>query len=150
MVDKDQTIPTSVLWTHLFKAPSVLTFIRENDENLHVRAFPEYITQLCKQRGEVPERIIKRAGIERSFGHQLFRGARRPSRDTVLLLAFGFEADVELAQTMLKYARCSALYPRMKRDAVICYCLHHRCNIDEMQSLLAEFDLPLIGGDRNR
>jgi hypothetical protein len=113
MGDKPPTVPTSVLWSHLFEAPSAETFIEENAENLNARPFHEYITLLCKQRGEVPERVIRRAGIERSFGHQLFHGARRPSRDTVLLLAFGFGADVELAQTLLKYARCSALYPRV-------------------------------------
>lgn len=108
--------------------------------------FCEYITDLCNKQGEVPERIIKRADIERSFGHQLFRGARNPSRDTVLQLAFGFKADVGMAQELLKHAGKSSLYPRVKRDTAIMYCLQNHFTIIEAQRVLHEMDLPLIGG----
>lgn len=113
---------------------------------MQLQSFSEYITKLCKNQGQVPERIIKRANIERSFGHQLFKGTRKPSRDTVLQLAFGFDADVDTAQELLKHAGMSALYPRIKRDAAIIYCLHNHFTIVETQSVLNELELPLIGG----
>lgn len=110
--------------------------------------FCDYITQLCKKRSEVPEHIIKRANIERSYGHQIFRGSRNPSRDTVLQLAFGFEADVDKAQELLKYAGKNALYPRVKRDAALIYCLHDRFTIVETQHVLHEMGLPLLGAGK--
>lgn len=139
---------TSTLWASLFKATSVQTYIKNNRGDLGLPGFAEYVSLLCRERDEVPERVIKRAGIERTFGHQIFRGVRKPSRDTVLQLAFGFGADVEQAQALLLHAGQCALYPRIKRDATICYCLKNRYSLIETQQTLADLALPLLGGDK--
>lgn len=136
---------TSVLWEQLFKASSIEQFLGKNKAAFDFPSFCTYIRSLCEKRGEVPERVIKRANIERSFGHQIFRGDRRPSRDTVLQLAFGFEADKEQAQTLLKHAGYGPLYPRVRRDVVIGYCLQHGISFVDTQRILAEFGLLLIG-----
>ncbi|MDO5112105.1 MAG: hypothetical protein Q4E65_07355 [Clostridia bacterium] len=139
-------IDTAALCNNLFKADNLKQFLQKNTDALHVPRFHEYIAKLCRERGEVPERVIKRANMESSFGHQIFSGRRNPSRDTVIQLAFGFEADVELAQTLLKYAARSPLYPRVKRDAAILYCLHNHIALVEAQEILHDLDLPLMGG----
>lgn len=141
---KKRTSTTSFL-SCLLKAPDLEQFIKSNADEMKMLSFCEYITQLCKECGEVPEHIIKRANIERSYGHQIFRGTRNPSRDTVLQLAFGFEADVDEAQELLKYAGKNALYPRVMRDAALMYCLHGRFTIVETQRVLQEMGLPLLG-----
>lgn len=145
MNENPPKISTSKFFRLLFKAPNLEQFIKNNAGEMQLPSFSEYITQLCKKQEVVAERIIKRANIERSFGHQIFKGSRNPSRDTVLQLAFGFEADVDTAQELLKHARMSALYPRMKRDAAILYCLHHQFTVMETQQVLHEMGLPLLG-----
>lgn len=142
----EKKVSTDVLWMRLFKAPSVREFIEHNSDELDPPSFALYIGALCRGQGEVPEHIINRAGIERSFGHQIFRGARNPSRDTVLQLAFGFNADTELAQSLLRHAGHSPLYPRIRRDAAVCYCLEHGMPLIEAQQMLSDLSLPLIGG----
>jgi len=142
--EKKRTSTTSFL-NSLLKASDLEQFIKSNADEMQMPPFCEYITQLCKKRGEVPEHIIKRANIERSYGHQIFRGSRNPSRDTVLQLAFGFEANVDEAQELLKHAGKNALYPRVKRDAALIYCLHGRFTIVETQRVLQEMGLPLLG-----
>jgi hypothetical protein len=132
----------------LFKTSNIKEFMEENADEMRLPSFSEYITGLCADKGKVPERVIKRANIERSFGHQIFKGRKKPSRDTVLQLAFGFEADVDEAQALLKYAGMSALYPQVKRDAAIVYCLHNRLTIVEAQNILHDMKLPLIGGGK--
>ena len=57
--------------------------------------------------------------------------------------------DTDDAQQFLKIARVTALHPRVKRDAVIAYCLHHRKSVIEAQQLLYDNNLPLMGGKRN-
>ena len=145
MNENPPKIRTSRFFHLLFKAPNLEQFMKNNAEEMQLPSFSEYITELCKKQGDVAERIIKRANIERSFGHQIFKGSRNPSRDTVLQLAFGFGADVDTAQELLKHARMSALYPRMKRDAAILYCLHHHFTVVETQQVLHEIGLPLLG-----
>lgn len=117
---------------------------------MQIPPFCVYITQLCKELGEVPEHIIRRANIERSYGHQIFRGSRNPSRDTVLQLAFGFGTGVEEAQELLKYAGKNALYPRVKRDAALIYCLRDHFTIVETQRVLHEMGLPLLGAGKTK
>ncbi|MEA4896178.1 MAG: hypothetical protein VB064_13110 [Oscillospiraceae bacterium] len=148
MIEQINRVRTSALFRMLFKTSDIKEFMENNADQLCLPSFSEYITGLCADNGDVPERVIKRANIERSFGHQLFKGTKNPSRDTVLQLAFGFEADVDTAQELLKYAGMSSLYPRVKRDAAIIYCLHKRFSIVEAQNVLHDMKLPLIGGGK--
>lgn len=150
MGEKNARISTSRFFHLLLRAPSPERFIEDNADSMGLPPFCAHITALCQKQGGVAERIIRRANIERSFGHQLFRGTRNPSRDTVLQLAFGFEADVDTAQELLKHAGMSALYPRVKRDAAILYCLHHRFTLVEAQQVLHQMGLPLLGGGEGR
>ena len=107
--------------------------------------FHDHIAQMCADRGETREHIIKRAGINRTYGHQLFNGTRKPSRDKVILLAIGFGLDVEQTQQLLKAAQESPLTPRIKRDAAILYCIMHHLDSNEAQKLLTDFDLTRLG-----
>lgn len=142
---REERVSTTVFLNRLLEAPDLAQFITSNADEMQMPSFSEYITQKCSGLGEVPEHIIRRANIERSFGHQIFRGSRNPSRDTVLQLAFGFGAGVDGAQEMLKHAGKSALYPRIKRDAALIYCLRNRFTVVETQRVLHEMSLPLLG-----
>ena len=77
----------------------------------------KYLQELCVERNVVPEQVIKKAQIDRTYGHQLFNGTRNPSRDKLIQLAVGFELSLEETQTLLKKAGKSMLYPKIKRDA---------------------------------
>ena len=140
-------IQTSALMSRLFKTRNLPTFIRQNEPFMRSLSFSAYITQLCDQRSLVPERIIKLSQIERTYGHQLFNGTRKPSRDKALQFAFWFALDVEETQKLLRAAEKSPLYPKIKRDAVILHCLARGKSLFEAQDALAAFDLTLLGGD---
>ena len=140
----EKDITTDELLARLFKATQ-LNDVLENEDITQPPLFHEYLRQLCRDRGEVAERVIKRAGIDRTYGHQLFSGRRKPSRDKVIQLAFGFGLDVEETQQLLKSARHTALYPKIKRDAAIIYCLARNMEIAGAQDLLADCDLSALG-----
>ena len=148
MQDKSFNVSTQELWARLFKSPTLDGYLWENNTYCELPPFSDYITELCKVKGEKPERVIKRGNIESSYGHRLFSGSRNPSRDTVLQLAFGFELNVEETQQLLKTAHAALLHPRVKRDAVIAFHLLHHRSITDVQLTLHDNDLPLIGGTR--
>lgn len=148
MQDKSTRISTGELWARLFKSPFVDGFLAESSGACELPSFSDYITELCAAKGEKPERVLKRGNLESSYGHRLFAGGRNPSRDTVLQLAFGLELDPDAAQQLLKVARAAPLHPRVKRDAVIAFCLHHRTSVVETQVILAENGLPILGGGK--
>jgi hypothetical protein len=143
--DKSQNISTSELWAKLFMSSSVEGYLAESVSLKELPSFSEYIGMLIEEKNEKAETVIRRGEIESSFGHKLFSGTRNPSRDTVLQLAFGFELDAEQTQQLLKIARASALHPRVKRDAIIAYCLQYHRSFMETQQLRYDNQLPLLG-----
>ena len=145
MKDKSTAITTQALWARLFEAPTLDTYFMQNGDTV-LPTFSEYISELAATRGEKPEAVLRRGNIESSFGHRLFSGARNPGRDTVLQMAFGFGMTADETQQLLEIARATALHPKVKRDAIIAFCLHNGKTIVETQQLLHESDLPLLGG----
>lgn len=129
----------------LLKATNIKRFIDKNASSMNAMPFHEYLRQKCNEKGAVPEQIIKRSDIERTYGHQLFRGLRMPSRDKVIQLAFGFEFGVEDTQKLLKAARKSILHPKIKRDAAILFCIGRRMSLFDTQAVLQELGIPLLG-----
>ena len=140
-----KTLTTEELLKTIFKLDDIKKALDFQEEEYIFPEFNDYISKLSDKKNESHEKIISRANLERSFGHKLFAGSRKPSRDTVIQLAFGFEADVELAQEMLKVAGKSPLYPRIKRDVVIIYCLYNHVSLEKIQLYLSELDLPILG-----
>lgn len=149
MEKKSNSTTTGTLMRRLFRTSSFEKFREKNADAFGLPVFHEYITALCEEKGEVRERIIKRAGLDRVYGHQIFAGRYVPSRDKVIQLAFGFSLDVNGAQELLRIARKPELYLKVERDAAIMFCLSHGMEMDKTQELLSDVGLPLLGGDRN-
>ena len=145
MPDPDR-ITTDELLALLFKERNLEQFLQRNESAYLTASFSDYLNAWCKKHVEVPEQVIRRANLEKSSGHQLCSGKRNPSRDTVLQLAFAMDADLPQAQEMLRSARRSPLYPRIKRDAVLIYCLHNHISLVDAQIILQDLELPLLGG----
>ena len=139
-------ISTDELLTLLFKERNLEHFLQRNESAYLTTSFSDYLNAWCKKHLEVPEQVIRRANLEKSYGHQLFSGKRNPSRDTVLQLAFAMKAELPQAQEMLRIAHRSQLYPRIKRDTVIIYCLHNHISLLDAQIILQDLELPLLGG----
>lgn len=141
-----KTVSTSSLWTRLLKTDSAERFLRDYDTQEELPPFSEYIQTVCREKGLVAEHIIKNSGIDRTYGHQLFSGLRKPSRDKVLMLAFGIGLTPDETQDLLRVAGRSLLYPKIKRDAVIAFCLNKKNSLMETQEILDEMGLTLLGG----
>ena len=118
--------------------------LEENGDAFEELSVSEYLRGLCEERGIVPEQVIKKAQIDRTYGHQLFNGTRNPSKDKLIQLAIGFELSLEETQTLLKKAGKSMLYPKLKRDAACIYAISHGMNVMELQELLLSVDVPLL------
>jgi transcriptional regulator with XRE-family HTH domain len=99
---------------------------------------------LCLEKNEKIEHVIKRAGIERTYGYQLFNGTRNPSRDKVIQIALGLGLDVDETQKLLQVAKKSPLYVKIKRDAAIIYCIVHKMDFAKTQDMLMKIDESIL------
>lgn len=138
-------VSTDSLLKRIFKTKNLDSFFQRNEQNLQPRGFCALLASFCDQRGLIPERAIFRAQIDRTYGHQLFNGTRRPSRDKVLQLAVGMGLTVEETQQLLQSAGKSPLYPRLKRDAALIFCLKNGYDMMAAQELLSQYGLLLLG-----
>ncbi len=148
MNDKDKNegrVSTDTLMRRVMKSRQLDLFLDQNEANLEETTLPEYLKRLCNERGLVAARVINEAQIERSYGYQIFRGIRKPSRDKILQLAFGMHLNMEETTKLLRIAGRSPLYPRLKRDAIIAYCLKEQMSVYETQEYLGEYGLSLLG-----
>ena len=145
-MSQKKTPHTSTLLRRLFKANNLDHFLEENSSGIRVPAFHEVISEMCREKSIPAETIINRSGIERTYGHQLFNGTRKPSRDKVIQLAIGFGMNAEETQELLKAAGKSPLYPRIERDCILLFGLNKKMGIMEIQELLHEKGATILGG----
>ena len=144
----EHRIDTEKLMQLLMKDRSFQSFMNSNPGEMNRPLFHEYITDLQQKKGESAGRIIRRGQLEKSYGYQLFKGTRNPSRDTCIQLAFGFEMDVEEAQRLLRVADKSTLYPRVLRDAAIIYSLHNGISLTDTDMVLEKLGVSVLGGKK--
>ena len=119
-------------------------FMSRNEGNFETKKFTEYLNDLCPKERPIPEQVIKAAQIDRTYGHQLFNGTRRPSRDKVIQLAIAFELSVDDTQELLRVAGRNELYPRIRRDAAIIFGLSKHMEMQQMQEFLASLDISIL------
>ncbi len=143
--ENNKTGSTSTLLQKLFTSPDLENFLSTHSDDLHVLPFHQYITNLTNEKGLVPEQVIKNSGIERTYGHQLYNGTRNPSRDKIIQLAFGLRLPLDETQKLLIIGKRNPLYPRLKRDAAIIFCLNHQKDFFDTQSMLQALELTLLG-----
>lgn len=140
-----ERIRTSTLMRKLHKTKKIDSFLLEQEAQFEHETFQEYLKKHCAAKNTIAEHVIGRAQIDRTYGHQLFNGTRKPSRDKVIQLAFGLGLDVEETQQLLRAASKSALYPRVRRDAVMIYALKEHWSMTDVQEALDQYQLTLLG-----
>lgn len=136
---------TKLLLERLFQAPDVSTYLRDNTPLMSMPPFDRFICALCEELSISRAKVIAKSDIPRNYAYQLFNGIRKPSRDKVIQLAFGFGLDVDSTQELLKVARQAPLYPKIPRDIVILRCLYEKRSVIEVQQTLSSMGLMLLG-----
>jgi transcriptional regulator with XRE-family HTH domain len=97
---------------------------------------PAFLANLLEKHGLTIQYVIKKANLSPSFGYQVFNGRRSPTRDILLRIAFAMRLTVDETQHLLKIAQRGELYPRVRRDAAIIFCLERNCSLCDAEELL--------------
>lgn len=135
---------TTRLLNELKNAKTFVGFTDKNPDVFCDESISDCLQRLCFERNVELAQVIRRSGIDRTYGYQLFNGRRSPSRDKLIQLAFGFPLVLSELQMLLRMAGKSQLYPRIRRDAAIIYGLNNNYTVTQMQELLEEQKLPLL------
>lgn len=138
-------VTTNTLQNILVHAGDYKKAVERNEDAFVKQTVSEHLNLLCGKYHVQAGAVIRKAGIERTYGCQIFNGTRNPSRDKLVQIAFGFGLSLEDTQELLKKSGKSALYSRIKRDAAFIFGLSHQIGFDEIQELLFSVGLPLLG-----
>ena len=77
---------TDELLNELLDAPNIDGYIKEHD--FAAPSLSNYLKQLLQEKGLERSRVVRMADLNETFGYQIFTGARHPSRNKVLQIAF--------------------------------------------------------------
>ena len=96
----------------------------------------EYLMQLLRQKNLKRAQVVEDSGVDKAYVYQIFNGDKKPSRDKLIVIAFGMGLNEEETQRVLKLAGHSELYPRLARDALILFFIQRGKDIWETDDAL--------------
>lgn len=109
-----------------------------NGEDFSLPKWSDYMGRILRQHDLQVRDIIFRCNLERSYGYQIFNGTRRPTRDTLMILALVLKLNTEETRRMFELAGRAPLYARCRRDAAVLYGLSHGMSETDVHELLLE------------
>ena len=131
-----QKTSTDDLNKKLKNAASLKQFLEKNDQEFQTESIPELLAGLIQQKGIRKATLSRQAGMSEVYLHQILSGKRIPSRNRLICLCFGLQATEEETQQLLKHCRCSPLYPKIRRDAILLFGLNHGMDLFEINDQL--------------
>ena len=128
---------TDELLGELLASPDPETFTRKN--RITKRSLPHYLQQLLDEKGLKRTNVIHAAGLDATYGYQIFMGQRNPTRNKVLQITFGLRCSLQETNRALQAAGCNELYCKNRRDAIIIFCIDHGYALQETDDELFRF-----------
>ena len=128
---------TEDLLNELLDSPDPAAFASKH--KLACRNLPEYLQQLLDERGLRRPEVVRQAGINPTFGYQIFVGQRNPSRNKLLQLAFAMKLSLRETNRLLQAGGCNELYCKNRRDAIIIFCIDHGETLQTVDEQLYAF-----------
>lgn len=128
---------TDELLKELLDAPSIDTYVDQHD--FIERTLSEYLQQLLEEKHLERARVVRMADLNETYGYQIFTGARQPTRNKVLQIAFAMALTLKETNRALTAAGTSALNCKDRRDAIIIFCIDRSCSLQKVNEELYRF-----------
>nr|WP_246599946.1 XRE family transcriptional regulator [Gordonibacter massiliensis (ex Traore et al. 2017)] len=128
---------TDELLQELLDAPDPKTFA--DSHRIKERSLSGYLQQLLDEKGLERAEVVRKAGLNETFGYQIFMGQRGASRNKVLQLVFAMGLSLKEADRLLQAAGANELYCKSRRDAIIIFCLDRGYGLQKTDEELYRF-----------
>ncbi|MCD8391571.1 MAG: helix-turn-helix domain-containing protein [Firmicutes bacterium] len=114
-------------------------YVEENTEEMTDGNLGKYIEKLLEETGLTIAKVARRGQLSDSYLYKISEDRKSNiSRDKVIQICFGFGLDAEGSRKLLRAARVGELYPRIRRDSIILFCLEKHIDIIECDKKLIE------------
>lgn len=125
---------TDELLAELLETPDPAKFASKH--RITERSLPDYLQRLLDEKGLERADVVREAGLNPTYGYEIFMGRKRASRNYLLQIAFAMHCTLQEANRVLQAAGHNELYCKNRRDAIIIFCLAHGYSLMEAESEL--------------
>jgi len=108
------------------------------DKRSMLESLPSLLNTYMGRKSLSTEVLFESVGLSRAFGYRVMKGERRPSRSSLISIAFELDLTYDEAQYLLKVGRVAQLTPREERDKLILEELLHKKRLAAINDLLIE------------
>lgn len=119
-------------------------FIRDNIDSMNNRPLTEDLESLLRINNISKAEAISRSNLQRNYAYQILSGQRIPSRDKLIMLCIGMNADQEQTSKILLKIKAAPLYAKDERDSIILFGILHHISVIDINILLYEHHLKCL------
>lgn len=116
----------------------------EQDANTPHQSFSDYFNTLEKVKTQKRSDLIRRIGIERTYGYQLLNGTRGVSRDNAILFCRAAGLDLTDTQRLLEVTNLGILYAKNRRDTILIFCINKDLSVTDTEELIDRMGEPTL------
>ena len=116
-------------------------------DNVHDKniTFVTYFNDICSKKNLKKSDLIYNANINRTYGYQILNGDKKPSRDKIIQLCISANLTLKETNKALILGNTNELYVKNIRDSIIIFSINHNLSIININELLYDYSLPLLG-----
>ena len=114
---------TEDLLARLLASPSPQDYLEEG--LTCERSLAGYLHELLASKGLTRADVYRASGLNPTVVYDAFAGKSRLGRNNALMMAFGLGCSLRETQRLLRLAGVAELYPKVRRDAIIIWCIDH-------------------------
>lgn len=147
--NQDKPVLTEDLLERLLSTRSLDAYL--NNGEVENRELTSYLFELLESRKLKRSTVANNSGINITFVYDIFSGKSKPGRDRAIMLAFGLRCNLRETQRLLRYVGVSELWCKIRRDAIIMWCINEGLNRVQTDDELCRLGEPtLLSSDRLR
>ena len=137
---------TADLLSVLKKTEEYDDFYIENNNDLLKENVGGMLNDMIRRRRLSKKQVISDSQINRVYAYQILSGTKSaPARDKLLCLLIAMKIPLDEVQTFLKTNGYPQLYPRIKRDSIIIFCINKGATVVETNyELFSHEEKPLL------
>ena len=129
---------TDELLKELLNSPDPAKFAAKH--HLSERMLPDHLQQLLDEKGLLRPDVVRAAGLDVTYGYQIFMGQRHPKRNKLLQITFAMGCTLQETNRALQASGNDELYCKNRRDAIIILCIDHEYTLQQTDEALFRFN----------
>jgi hypothetical protein len=135
-MNKDKTIELMSILNNIDDESYLDEFIKTTSNKFSDLGLPKFFEDICNSKNISKSELIRNAEIDRTYGYQILKGSKKPSRDKILKLCISANLNLVETNKALKLGNVGELYAKNPRDSIIIFGLNKKLDILDIDELL--------------